>query len=64
VTGTRFNWSATPGDSLRGRAGPFDSKLFFPQSVDPANALGGHFMNGGVSSGFYLGKNVANSQTQ
>ncbi len=69
VTDTRFNWSGTTGDSFArlddfGGAVPFDPKLFFPSGVDPANALGGYFMNGGINSGFYLGKNVANSQCQ
>jgi hypothetical protein len=69
VDEVRFNWSRTTGDSFArldnfGGAVPFDPALFFPAVVDPSNAFGGLFMNGGVNSGFYLGKNVANAQNQ
>ena len=69
VMDTRLNWSATSGSSYArldnfGGAVPFDASLFFPQGVDVANAFGGYFLNGGIHSSFYLGKNVANSQAQ
>jgi hypothetical protein len=47
-----------------GGAIPIQESLAFPTFADPKNALIGLFLTGGVSSSWYLGKNVANSQRQ
>ncbi len=65
----RFNHSYTTGESFSrlddfGGARPLTSAEFFPSTVDAANAFGGYTLTGGINSGWYLGKNVANSQRQ
>lgn len=65
----RLNYSFTTGESYSrldnfGGAKPFDPSLFFPSSADPVNSFGGYFLQGGVNSSWYLGKNVANFQRQ
>ena len=65
----RFNHSYTTGESFSrlddfGGAKPLTPEEFFPASVDPSNAFGGLTMTGGINTGWYLGKNVANSQRQ
>ncbi len=65
----RANYSHTTGQSFSqldnfGGAVPFDPAAFFPSFADPANSFGGLFLDGGVDSSFYLGKNVQNAQRQ
>ena len=65
----RFNQSYTTGKSFSrlddfGGARPLEPEEFFPSTVDVANAFGGYTLSGGINSGWYLGKNVANSQRQ
>ena len=65
----RLNYSHTTGQSFSkldnfGGAVPFDPSTFFPSFADPANSFGGLFLNGGINSSFYLGKNVQNAQRQ
>ncbi|MFN0102470.1 MAG: carboxypeptidase regulatory-like domain-containing protein [Bryobacteraceae bacterium] len=65
----RFNRSYTTGESFSrlddfGGAKPLAPEDFFPASVDATNSFGGLTMTGGVNTGWYLGKNVANSQRQ
>ena len=65
----RFNQSYTTGESFSrlddfGGARPLAPEEFFPATVDVANAFGGYSLSGGINSGWYLGKNVANSQRQ
>ncbi len=66
---TRANLSVTTGASFSsldtfGGATPLDPSVFFPPFADPKNSFGGFFLNGGVDSGWYLGKNVSNTQHQ
>ena len=65
----RLNSSQTTGQSFStldtfGGATPMSPTLFFPPFADPKNSFGGFFLSGGVASGWYLGKNVANTQQQ
>jgi len=65
----RFNHSYTTGESFSrldsfGGAKPFAPALFFPSFANPDNSFGAYFLQGGVNSSFYLGKNVNNSQRQ
>jgi len=65
----RFNYSHTTGETYSwldnfGGAVPFDESTFFPSFASPSNSFGGLFLDGGVDSNFYLGKNVLNSQRQ
>ena len=65
----RFNESQTRGESYArldsfGGAQPLDAASFFPGFADPLNSFGGVFLNGGVNSNWYLGKNVQNEQRQ
>lgn len=65
----RFNQSYTTGESFSrlddfGGARPLEPEEFFPSTVDVANAFGRYTLSGGINSGWYLGKNVANSQRQ
>lgn len=69
VDDIRLNWSRSTGASFArldtfGGAVPFAPSLFFPSTVDPANAFGGYSLSGGVNSSFYIGKNVNNEQRQ
>jgi hypothetical protein len=65
----RFNYSHTSGESYArldnfGGAVPFDPSAFFPTFADVKNSFGGLFLNGGINSNWYLGKNVQNAQRQ
>ena len=65
----RFNYSHTTGQSFSwldnfGGAVPFDPATFFPSFANPSNSFGGLFLDGGINSNFYLGKNVQNTQRQ
>jgi hypothetical protein len=65
----RANYSRTTGQSFSalddfGGATPFSPAAFFPAFADPANSFGGLFLEGGVDSSFYVGKNVQNTQQQ
>ncbi len=65
----RFNQSRTRGESYAwlddfGGAQPLTAEAFFPEFADPVNSFGGIFLNGGVNSNWYLGKNVQNQQRQ
>jgi len=65
----RANYSRTTGQSFSaldnfGGATPFNAATFFPSFADPANSFGGLFLEGGMASSFYVGKNVQNTQHQ
>ena len=65
----RFNQSYTTGESFSrlddfGGAKPLAPEDFFPASVDASNSFGGLTFSGGINTGWYLGKNVANTQRQ
>lgn len=65
----RFNFSQTTGESYSrldtfGGAEPLEPSEAFPSFADPEDALFGFFLQGGVSAGYHLGKNVANRQRQ
>ncbi len=65
----RFNYSHTTGETYSwldnfGGAVPFDESTFFPSFASPSNSFGGLFLDGGIDSNFYLGRNVLNSQRQ
>jgi hypothetical protein len=63
------NYSHTTGESFArldgfGGAVPVDPATFFPAFAGPKNSFGGVFLNGGINSNWYLGKNVQNAQQQ
>jgi hypothetical protein len=65
----RFNHSYTTGESFSrldnfGGATPLEPMDFFPATVDANNSFGGYTITGGINTGWYLGKNVANAQRQ
>jgi hypothetical protein len=65
----RLNYSYSTGKSFStldnfGGAVPLTPSQFFPSVADPSNSFGGYFLLGGNRSSYYLGKNVANTQSQ
>ncbi len=65
----RVNYSRSTGESFSrldnfGGATPLDPHVLFPPYVNVADAFGGFFIPSGINSGYYLGKNVTNTQRQ
>ena len=66
----RLNYSYSTGKSFStldnfGGAVPLTPSQFFPSNADPTNSFGGYFLLlGGNRSSYYLGNNVAKTQTQ